>query len=205
MVKEAAERENLAPEFAATVLQKSDAELLARCRAGDETAWHSLVERFERLIAAIPRRAGLGEDLVAEVFQEVFLTLFEKMNDIEQPERLRAWLVTTAKFKTWRVVAREKVGINAANKIDDEDANFFEIPDGAPLADAALIEIEEQHKVRAALAQLDERCQIILTMLYLTEPAASYAVVAAKVEVNETSISPLRARCLKKMLKTLTQ
>ncbi len=205
MVKGAAERQNLIPKFAATVLQKSDAELLMACRSGDEAAWQSLVERFERLISVIPRRAGLGEELVAEVFQEVFLTLFEKMNNIEQPERLRAWLVTTAKFKTWRIVSREKVGINAANNINEDDEHFFEIPDAAPLADAALIELEEQHKIRSALSALDQRCQIILTMLYLTEPAASYAAVAEKVEVNETSISPLRARCLKKMLKTLTQ
>jgi hypothetical protein len=44
----------------------------------------------------------------------------------------------------------------------------------------------------------------MLTMLYLTEPSASYAEVAQTVGVSETSISPLRARCLKKMLKLLT-
>jgi RNA polymerase sigma factor (sigma-70 family) len=205
MTKGATERKNSTAEFAATTLKNSDAELLAACRKGDEQAWQSLVGRFERLISSIPRRAGLSEDLVAEVFQEVFLTLFEKMNDIEQPERLRAWLVTTAKFKTWRIVSREKLSINAVNKIDEEDENFFEIPDAAPLADAVLIELEEQDKVRAAVAALDERCRIIMTMLYLTEPAESYIAVAKKIGVNETSISPLRARCLKKMLKTLTQ
>lgn len=205
MTKIANQKQSAPTEFAATVLQKSDAELLTACRHGDEAAWQSLVDRFERLISAIPRRAGLSEDLTAEVFQEVFLTLFEKMNDIEQPERLRAWLVTTAKFKTWRVVSREKVGINAANKIDEDDETFFEIADVAPLADAVLIELEEQHKVRTIVAALDERCRIILTLLYLTEPAESYAAVAEKVGVNETSISPLRARCLKKMLKMLTR
>lgn len=204
MTKAANQIQNEPTGFAATTLQKSDAELLAACRRGDEAAWQSLVERFERLISAIPRRAGLSEDFVAEVFQEVFLTLFEKMNDIEQPERLRAWLVTTAKFKTWRIVSREKVGINAANKIDD-DETFFDIADTAPLTDAVLIELEEQHKVRTAVAALDERCRIMLTMLYLAEPAASYAAVAEKVGVNETSVGPLRARCLKKMLKMLTR
>jgi RNA polymerase sigma factor (sigma-70 family) len=194
----------LTVKFAAKTLEQSDAELLTACQRGDEAAWQILVERFQRLISTIPRRAGLSEDLVAEVFQEVFLTLFEKMNDIEQPERLRSWLVTTAKFKTWRVVSHERVGINSANKIDEEDMSFFEIPDMAPLADVHLIELEEQHTVRTAVAALDERCRIILTMLYLADPAASYASVANKVGVNETSISPLRARCLKKMLKILT-
>ena len=189
--------------FAAAALGCSDAELLAACRRGEEAAWNSLVERFQRLIAAIPRRAGLSEDLAAEVFQEVFLTLFEKMDEIQQPERLRAWLVTTAKFNTWRIVSKEKISNKSANE-DNEEATFFEIPDSSPLAEDVLIELEEQYLVRAAIANLDERCRTILTMLYLNEPAASYAEVAGIVSVSETSISPLRARCLKKMLKLLT-
>ncbi len=190
-------------DFSARALEKSDAELLLQCRAGDETAWATLVKRFERLVAAVPRRAGLSEDLTAEVFQETFVTLIEKINQIEQPERLRAWLVTTAKFKTWRLVAREKIGRKTILETDDAESAVFEIPDDAPLADARLVELEQQHLVRAAVSALDERCREMLTMLYLTEPAATYVEVARAVGVSETSISPLRARCLKKMVKLL--
>jgi hypothetical protein len=40
-------------------------------------------------------------------------------------------------------------------------------------------------------------------MLYLTEPSATYAEVATEINVGETSISPLRSRCLKKLAKIL--
>lgn len=189
--------------FRASRIERDDAELLRACRAGDDAAWIELVDRYQRLIASVPRRAGLSEDLVAEVFQEVFLALFEKMDDIEQPERLRAWLVTTAKFKTWRLVSREKISQNHFVETEEDDAASFEIPDSAQLPDEALIELEEQHLVRTAVGKLDERCRQMLTMLYLNEPAASYAEVARAVSVSETSISPLRARCLKKMVKLL--
>ena len=36
------------------------------------------------------------------------MTLFEKLDEIEQPEKMRSWLVTTAKFKTWGTVRSEK-------------------------------------------------------------------------------------------------
>ena len=71
-------------------MEQSDRELLLACRRGDQAAWESLVRRYQRLIYTIPRRAGLNEDLAADVFQEVFATLFEKLNDIETPERLKA-------------------------------------------------------------------------------------------------------------------
>ncbi len=83
--------------LSATNLEKSDAQLLNACRKGDETAWDDLVERFQRLIITIPRRSGLSEEQAADIFQEVFLTLFEKLDEIEQPEKIRSWLVTTTK------------------------------------------------------------------------------------------------------------
>lgn len=191
-------------DFKALTIEKTDGELLLACRNGDEKAWTELVHRFQRLVAAVPRRAGLSEDLTAEVFQEVFLALFEKMHEIEQPERVRAWLVTTAKFKTWRMVSREKVGQKTLQTLDDEDdANFSEIADTSPLTDEVLIELEEQHTIRTAVDSLDERCRQIINLLYLQDESASYSQVAAKVGVGETSVSPLRARCLKKMMKLL--
>lgn len=187
--------------FSAKDLEKSDAELIKNCRRGDESAWDTLVSRYQRLIITIPRRAGLSEEQASDVFQEVFLTLFEKLDEIEQPEKLRSWLVTTAKFKTWSAVR----GKTAAYSLDDDEQNTAQIlPDQNPLADEVLIEIEEQHRIRTAINKLEERCQKILTMLYLREPPASYFEVGKEIGVGETSISPLRARCLKKLSKFLS-
>ena len=76
--------------------------------------------------------------------------------------------------------------------------------DASPLADDMLIELEEQHLIRTAMLELEERCQKILSMIYLRDPAASYSEVAAAINVGETSISPLRSRCLKKLEKLLS-
>jgi RNA polymerase sigma factor (sigma-70 family) len=194
----------LTDEFSASGLTKSDAQLLRACRRGDEAAWDELVERYQRLLITIPRRAGLSEEQAADVFQEVFLTLFEKLDEIEQPEKLRSWLVTTAKFKTWRVVRGEK-GIRAPETDEEMTNELANLADEAPLADARLVELEQQHLIRAALKQLEERCQKILSMIYLRDAAASYSEVAAAIGVGETSISPLRARCLQKLAKILTK
>jgi RNA polymerase sigma factor (sigma-70 family) len=78
-------------------MDDSDLQLVSDCRQGDQLAWEKLVRRYQRLIYAIPRRAGLSEDQAAEIFQDVFTTLFEKLDDIEDPERLQAWLVTTTR------------------------------------------------------------------------------------------------------------
>lgn len=183
-------------------LEKSDAALLRACQRGDETAWNEIVERYQRLIATIPRRAGLNEDQTADVFQEVFLTLFQKRNEIEQPEKLRAWLVTTAKFKTWGIVRGQK-GFHSPETEEDMENEMAMLADNSPLADEVLIELEQQHLIRTAVAKLEERCQKILSLIYLRNVAASYAKVAEIVGVSESSVSPLRMRCLDKLAKIL--
>jgi len=190
--------EQLPNNFSAEGLAKTDAELVKACRGGSETAWNELVERFQRLIITIPRRAGLSEEQSADVFQEVFLTLFEKLDEIEQPEKIRSWLVTTAKFKTWGAVRGAK---NLYSPATDEEmeAEMENLSDASPLADERLIELEQQHQIRTALKQMDEKCRAILSMIYLRDTAASYAEVGKAIGVGETSISPLRSRCLKKL------
>jgi len=188
--------------FSARSLEKTDAELVAACRRGDETAWNALVERYQRLIITIPRRAGLSEEQAADVFQEVFLTLFEKLDEIEQPDRIRSWMVTTAKFKTWGIVRGAK-GFYSPESEEEMEAEMASLADASPLADDMLIELEQQHQIRTALKELEERCQKILSMIYLQDAAASYAEVASAIGVGETSISPMRARCLQKLAKIL--
>jgi RNA polymerase sigma factor (sigma-70 family) len=191
-------------EFEAARIASADAELVKRCRRNDQGAWDELVDRYQRLIFAIPRRAGLSEEQAADVFQDVFLTLLEKINDLEQPGKIRSWMVTTAKFKTWAVVRGSK-GLYSPETEEEMEAEMAAITDNAPLADDMLIELEEQHLIRTALKELEERCQTILSMIYLRDPAASYAEVASAIGVGETSISPLRSRCLKKLEKILAK
>ncbi len=186
----------------ASRVAKTDAELLLACRRGEQQAWDELVERFERLVYTVPRRAGLSEEQAADIFQEVLLTLFQKLDEIEQPDKLRSWLVTTAKFKTWGIIRGEKEFTAIESDTDEPDMMSL-VPDNSPPADKMLIQLEEQHLVRSALRELEERCRTILTMLYLGDDTASYAEVAGVINVNETSISPLRARCLKKLARIL--
>ncbi|HCA57294.1 MAG TPA: hypothetical protein DEP46_04825 [Blastocatellia bacterium] len=179
-----------------------DARLVLRCRKGEQAAWDELVERYQRLIFAIPRRAGLSEDEATDVFQEVFVTLVQKLDELEQPDRLRSWLVTTAKFKTWAVVRGRKPEAEAGEG-EEHSEMMAAIADDSPAADEMLIELEQQHLIRTAVAKLDERCRTIVSMIYLRSTAASYAEVAGEIGVGATSISPLRARCLKKLEKLL--
>ena len=186
-------------------MDDSDLQLVADCRRGDQLAWEKLVRRYQRLIYAIPRRAGLNEDQAAEIFQDVFTTLFEKLNDIEDPERLQAWLVTTTRRRTLRTIS-QLPGKLRADETGDEVIDLAEaMRDESPLPDEQLLILEEQQRVRVAVSQLDERCQTLVRLLFYQREPPSYAEVAKILGVPEGSIGPTRARCLGKLLRLLTK
>ena len=185
-------------------MRRTDKELLTACRNGDESSWEALVDRYQRLIYTIPRRAGLNQDQASEVFQDVFVTLLQKIDDINDPDRLHAWLVTAARRKTWRLLSKERLwkGVEADDE-DDGEGSLNLIVDDNPLPDEVLLRLEEQHRVRTAVAELDERCQKLLTLLYYQNEPPSYAEIAEAFGTSEGSIGPTRARCLKKLLRLL--
>lgn len=185
--------------------QRSDADLIQSCQNGEAAAWEQLVARYQRLIYTIPRRAGLDDDAASDVFQEVFTTLYEKLDEIKQPERLQAWLVTTTRRKTWRLICLRRATVHVGGgDADENDPNAFDIAqlaDDKMLPDEVLTSIAQQHQIRLSLAELDERCRTLLTLLYYADEALPYTEIAARLGTTEGSIGPTRARCLKKLLR----
>ena len=186
-----------------TQMEDSDVQLVLACRRGNQSAWEKLMRRYQRLIYAIPLRAGLDEDDAAEIFQEVFTTLFQKLNDIQEPESLQAWLVTTARRKTWRTISKAQVPRRLNAEAEESPYEVAAVRDESPLPDEQLLILEEQHRIRTAVSLLDERCQKLIQMLFYRSDPPSYAEIAAALEMPEGSIGPTRARCLGKLLRLL--
>lgn len=160
-----------------------------------------MVRRYERLVFSIPRRAGLDQERSAEVFQQVFTRLVEHLDRIEQPERIGAWLATTARRETWSLSQREPLTypLNVGDNV--QEAKY--LSDQAPLPDKVLLRLEEQNEIRLALAELNERCHRLLSLLFLHPDPPSYAEIAEELDISEGSIGPTRIRCLQKLRRLL--
>jgi RNA polymerase sigma factor (sigma-70 family) len=185
-------------------MEPSDTSLVAACRTGDPQAWEVLVQRYQRLIYTIPRRAGLTEDQAADVFQRVFTLFIERIDQIQQPERVGAWLATTARREAWRISrqSRATIPLPGADNATDEP---FDIPDTGLLPDEQIEQIEQQQQIRRALNTLDPRCQQLLTLLFYQLEPPAYADIAQQLGTTEGSIGPTRARCLQKLRKLLDE
>jgi len=84
--------------FAKGALTTTDAELLPRCRVGDEAAWRELVGRHTRKVFGLAYRftgrVDEAEDLTQEVFVKVYQTL-GRYRESDGP--FGGWLMTVAR------------------------------------------------------------------------------------------------------------
>jgi RNA polymerase sigma factor (sigma-70 family) len=182
----------------------SDESLVLACRRGEAEAWGELVNRFQRLIYTIPRRAGLDEDQAAEVFQRTFVRLMENLDRIKQPDCIHAWLVTTARRETLQLLREQRAESTFSQAENLDNGPMSEsIPDQDPLPNETLEHLEEQHLIRMAISEMDDRSRELLTLLYYHPNPPSYADIAALLGIPEGSLGPTRARCLQKLRRRL--
>jgi RNA polymerase sigma factor (sigma-70 family) len=180
-----------------------DPALVALCRAGHEAAWNALVQRYQRLVYTVVRRAGLDAHVAADVFQTVFLRLLQNLQRIEDPGRLQAWIVTTAKREALlqRRLGERMVALDTAGNGAAEEA-FEQTADEALGPEQTLEHWQRVMQMRLAVDRLDTRCRELLQAVFAGD-AVGYDDVARRLNIPLGSVGPTRARCLDKLRRAL--
>jgi len=160
-----------------------------------------LVRRYQRLVYAVVMRAGFDEHGAADVFQTVFARLVQHLPTLTQPERLQAWIVTTAKREALRAREIGQRTVSMSRDEDDESPGLEDtVADDAPLAEDALSELQQLHRLRQGLDRLDERCRELLLLVFRDEDEKlGYDEIARRMNMPMGSLGPTRARCLDKL------
>ncbi len=169
------------------------ADAVRRAADGDATAWDELVDRFSGLVWSVARGHGLGAADAADVVQTTWLRLAESLARIRDPERVGAWLVTTARRESLRVLRRGQRSIPSGVEIG---ADCVSPDDSGP--DARVLRLERDRAVWTAFGALPSMCRTLLRVL-LADPAPSYAEVSEALDMPIGSIGPRRARCLDRL------
>lgn len=186
---------------------ESDVEdLVVSARSGDESAWRELVQRYVDLVWSIARAHGLGSCDAADVSQTTWLRLAENLDKLDDPARVGAWLSTTARRESLRVLRHQRRLVPSADLVDGRPHRHHPVASAEPPADpgewlvsaASGMGSADEIAVAEAFAELPDHCQRLLRTL-IADPPPSYADVSAALGIPVGSIGPTRARCLDRM------
>jgi RNA polymerase sigma-70 factor (ECF subfamily) len=140
----------------------SDEMLLAGIAEGNRTAMHILYcrhnVRIYRFILRMVRDTSMAEDLVSQVFLDVWRTATQ----FEGRSRVSTWLLSIARFKALTALRQRR-----HEDIDQEDV--LEIADAADTPEASLDRSNTSAILRACIAKLSPAHREIINLVYYHE------------------------------------
>lgn len=179
----------------------SDVELVEACLRGKPEAWELLVRRYANLVYSVARRYRLDDDDAADVFQNTWSALWERLPEVRDHERLGSWLIRVSGRLSYQQIERRQ----RQQRYQQSDVDLELQPDSAPALEDLAVANEEATRARQALDQLPERCRRFLHYLFYDPTAPSYAEIARRLGVSPDTLGPLRGRCLRQLRLLLEQ
>ena len=168
----------------------ADADLVARCREGDQQAWNELVNRFSRYVYAITSRVyRLSQQDAEDVFQDVFARTFEHLDDLRDDAAVRPWIATLT-----RRLCVDRLRSGGREQLVEEPLPETENDDG-------LAQLDEAMAVHDAMRTLPEHCAEILDRFFTRDE--SYRTIGEALDIAPGTIASRISRCLAKLKRQL--
>jgi RNA polymerase sigma-70 factor (ECF subfamily) len=165
----------------------TDAELVARCRTGEDAAWNELVDRFSRYVYAIAVQAFRLPPADAEdVFQEVFARVYEHLDRLRSDDAIRPWIAQL----TRRLCIDRLRSVGREAPVEGEELEIVGV-------DESLARLDEAMTVRACLDAVGENCREILDRFFCRDE--SYRVIGDALDLPAGTIASRISRCLSKL------
>ena len=177
------------PDPALSLATLSDAELVAACSGGDRHAFGAIVDRYMRLLCSLAYSATGSVSESEDVAQEAFVTAWQQMHELREPEKLRPWLCGILRFKLSR--ARRRDGREPARGAEELDA-AAEVMATDDNAMTHTMRDEEQRILWTELARVPEIYREPLVLYYREHQSIEH--VAAALELSEDAVKQRLAR-----------
>lgn len=170
-------------------VEPTDAELVARCRGGDQAAWNALVERFSRYVYAIATQGfRLSEHDADDVFQDVFTKTFDRLDSLRSDDAVRPWIGQLTRNCCLDLLRSSKRTVLVDEVVEQE-------------AEDVIATLDEAMAVRAGLAELGEECQDVLDRFFCRDE--SYRTIGDELGIPAGTIASRISRCLGRLREKL--
>lgn len=134
-------------------------EWITQAKNGSQTAFHQLYEMHHRQIYALCWRMLADKDSAEDVCQEVFVVLWQKINNFRGESKFSTWLHSVASNVVLGHLRKQKSWFQRVFSIE-EQVNYV-LPEEAsvPLDDSSQLEELDKH-----IAKLPERARLVFVL-----------------------------------------
>jgi RNA polymerase sigma-70 factor, ECF subfamily len=174
----------------------SDAEVMLRVKAGDDSAFAYLVQKYRRAMVSFMYRMAHNPTAAEDLAQEVFLRVYRSRETYEP----------SAKFSTWLYRIATNLAVNYArdtrherpenmvsiDEKDDDTGLTVDVPDSSLSAEESIMRRERMAAIRKKVQQLPERQRMAVVMHKYQQ--MDYKQIAEVLKLSESATKSLLFR-----------
>ncbi|MCX6554857.1 MAG: RNA polymerase sigma factor [Candidatus Aminicenantes bacterium] len=156
------------------------AEILLRCRNGDQEAWNMLINAYSKAVYNIALNFFADKDIAADVTQDIFLKVYNNLEKFKEEKNFTAWLFTLSRnycIDYWR--KNKKYFLN--NQELDEKVSLHE-----PTPEDNVVRESEIRELRKKITQLEPELRVMLILRDIQD--LSYHEIAGKFSIPEGTV-----------------
>jgi RNA polymerase sigma-70 factor (ECF subfamily) len=185
----------------------TDAEIMLRVKAGDESAFVYLVQKYRRPMVSFMYRMARNSAAAEDLAQEVFLRIYRSREGYE----------ASAKFTTWLYRIATNLAVNYArdtrherpentvslDEPDDRTGRTLDVADGSLTAEETIVRRERLAAIRRRVQALPERQQMAVVMHKYQQ--MDYRQIAEVLKLSESATKSLLFRAYETLREQLKE
>lgn len=177
-------------------MTENDIELIMRTKTGDLTAFDALMQKYEKLVYKISYGFGRNKDNAFDISQEVFLKVYQKINDLRDTNLFKSWIIKITYNEGLNWVKKNKY-----QQKQDSSEHEIEKVNYAPSNEDEFLAKEHKSELIKSLYNLNTRYRLAVVLRYFEDMPIKD--IAQTLQCSEGVVKNMLFRSLRKLKNSL--
>jgi RNA polymerase sigma-70 factor (ECF subfamily) len=185
----------------------TDAEVMLRVKAGDQSAFDYLVQKYRRPLVSFMYRMARNSAAAEDLAQEVFLRVYRSRQTYEASAKFTTWLyriATNLAVNHARDTRHERPEVTVSlDEPDEETGTTLDVADSTISAEEVLVRRERMVAIRSKVEALPERQKLAVIMHKYQQ--MDYKQIAEVLKLSESATKSLLFRAYETLREQLKE
>ena len=154
-------------------MKNEDVALITRILAGDETAFESLIKKYQKQVHAQALRQIDDFQIAEDIVQETFLQVYQKLDTLEDPTRFPKWLYVIVNRRCIAWLRKNRLQTQPLEETDISEIETEAYSRHIAEEQARTTAEAQRDLVKKLLAKLKESDREVITLHYFEEMTSS--------------------------------
>ena len=148
-------------------MKNEDVQLIERTLAGDESAFSTLVRKYQKPVHAFVRRKVGDFHIAEEITQDIFLRVYEKLQTLKNPNTFAGWLYVIAARQCFAWFEKKRIPMESLDAMPSAELEELAYTQHRAEQQREFVSERQREVVERLLQKLPESERTVVTLHYL--------------------------------------